>query len=184
VPEGNRRRYGSCSEIERCPHLRAERRGWSQTRCAASRSKRRCRCWSSATRRRAAHREEGTQFSDCQCREQRGCGCRRTQGVVVFVDEGMTMKRLRARAKGRAAIAFSSAAAISRLKSPTAKAEDEEDHMGQKVHPTASALASSRTTTRCWYADRGSYAEQLEHRPRGARHLSRRSSITPRSAAS
>ena len=78
---------------------------------------------------------------------------------TIFVDEGFTMKRLRARAKGRGDRIFKRTCHI------TVKVADNEsygdDRMGQKVHPTGIRLGVVKGHNSVWYADSKTYAQNL-----------------------
>ena len=79
---------------------------------------------------------------------------------TIFVDEGMTMKRIRPRAKGRADRIFKRSCHI------TVKVAEVElgsgDHvMGQKVHPTGIRLGIVKKHSSTWYAGNKDYADKL-----------------------
>ena len=75
----------------------------------------------------------------------------------IYVNEGMTMKRIRPRAKGRADRILKRSCHITVTVSDT----EYENSMGQKVHPTGIRLGIVKDHTSVWYADKKSYADYL-----------------------
>jgi large subunit ribosomal protein L22 len=87
----------------------------------------------------------------------------------IFVDEGMTMKRLRAARQGSRRSYFQAQLPYHRESRRRRKLKDEENHMGQKVHPTGIRLGIVKDHNSLWYADRNKYAEAARDGYRGAR---------------
>ena len=69
----------------------------------------------------------------------------------IFVDEGMTMKRLRPRAKGRADRILKR---TSHITGESGRTKLKVKLMGQKVHPTGIRLGIVKDHSSVWYADK------------------------------
>jgi large subunit ribosomal protein L22 len=80
------------------------RPGWSQTRCAASRwARRRCHLLEFSNKKAADIVRKVLNSAIANAENNEGADIDELKvSSTIFVDEGMTMKRLRARAKGRA----------------------------------------------------------------------------------